>query len=901
MSERVSDILKQAFERGERGFIGKFTIEARHAKPGVDIRKSVSELRAVKEAMVRKIRDTMSMVDWNDKIEVDNFCTDINIKLRDVKRQFLKAYDRTTLDGQAKWREFADWFDNLRNKTKDEILKEISNPSPIEEDEEDEDEETVIKKPAATVPVIEEPEEEQRAPSIEEPPAQVVEVNTAESEESDVEKDEDEEEEEVIKKPKSAVNVTATKSGKTEVHRDKVEKNISAITEIALRRGGKTFDQKFAIKKVEFLNKELQKVKKNIVDYISKNIHDVNWKDPQSIENFCSEIDRIIESNEKRFIGAFDKGGKVGHEEWKEFTAWLLGLRNKTKEQIIAEVNTSEVEEMISDQIAPLPVADTTESSESTGTEQTTETSESENTEPENSSLNPEDPFSGIEKLSTEIGLPSSLVEGLHMYTEALRTGDEAGAAEYLPELLKMIARIEIARKEAEKLWEEEGNNAVLKIQSLEDTIIATGDSLREAEESSVSFKQRLDSALAVIVELRRQVSDREANVLKVQQDLEDLRSKKSQVVEIKKEEVDELAQLSEAQRELETKERELNSIVGSLEDQSLEIASWAAELEQQAHEEFSRRHALAETAAEHNEIRAQEARLKEFIARKENIRSEIDAELRAYQRDKDETVNKLQALRRIKELLASPASVKPVRERKESISFDLPDIDQVLEDLRKTKIESPVVKKQTPEVIIELKDLPYTVEFTEQDRERVEQLEQLLLSYKGQTEEQIKQTLSVTSDMDTTNDYFNQLVHSLSDGTFLSNLQKALVVFGAFRKSDGEFLYARAGELAVALLKSKIVLGRLGEATSQVVRTLVQMDMFAKVHTGCATASRTKTKKGADKKTNFGSYFDLTPLGEAASQVWTPKLLEQGTFTKDQLTTIYKWKLKLLESKNVS
>ncbi|MBP9731924.1 MAG: hypothetical protein KBD29_00480 [Candidatus Magasanikbacteria bacterium] len=686
-----------------------------------------------------------------------------------------------------------------------------------------------------------------------------------------------------------------------------MEKNLEAIARIAMRRGDKEFDKKYSLDKKRDLNKELQKVKQNIVDYVLGAIEEINWKDSQSVTDFCSSLDRIIEANQARFVTAYKRAGGVGIEEWKEFTEWLLGLRNKTKEQIMSEVNNPEVEQLIQSQLGvssdPEPVVQKKVEPKSlvspvTQIEKEEPRLQAESLE-ESKTVSKQGGLE-VEKLTQEFDLPPSIIEAFQIYSEALRSGDETGAAEYLPELLKIITQLEIARKQAEQMWEDSENKAASKAQSLEETSIAISESLRESEKENKKLTQRFDSALAVIVELRKQVSDRENQIKKAEQEAQELRSRKPHVIEVKKEEVTEMDRLLEIQKNLEKAESELSVIMELLEDQSLEIVSWINDLRQKAQDEFSRRRALAETLTDQKDIKHEEARLEEIITEKEKIREEVEKKLEKNRRQKEDVMGKLQSIRKIKEMLTSSIPDDKKNKAEEQISVELPDFEQVLDNLRQKKIveakAKEIEKGGEGSKLFFVDNLPYTVEISSEDLTKTRQLERLFEAYKGGDEVEIKKSLPIDfkdegETLEIKQAYFNQLVSSLSDGTFLPALEKALTVFGSFRKRNGDVMYAKASDIGNALLMGKIVLGRHGPETSKIARCMLQIDMFAEIHPGCKLVKRLR-------KTQWGAYFELTPLGEAASRVWTGDLLQEGTITHEQLSTIYTRKLEKFEQK---
>lgn len=693
-----------------------------------------------------------------------------------------------------------------------------------------------------------------------------------------------------------------------------MHRKIAGIIKDALNKGQSEYNKRFLISKHDNTARELhvsidktERVRDGLLKYIKNNIDKIDWQNEVAVNNFCLDLDKEVENHSRRFITAHtfvDKSTSLG--KWKEFKEWINELRNKTKTEIIMEIRQMQVAEK-EKAVTVSPVEET--ASSTTGTQEepynltAAEEIQDEVTDKMDSNdvkddlkierpkINPEEQFNNIGKLAAEAGVPIHVAEALTLYTEALRGADMEGAAEYLPEVLATVGRLEKDRREAEAVWEADSEGPYKRISSLEtevgglqEKVIAVGDLEKQATKENVQLREQIQSEKILLEELRSQLREFREKIVIFEAAKAQASEEKNIVEKIpEKSSLENLTEKLQLKRELLIKrEEELQDKINEIYDETHEIISWSQEMSTEVGEEISRKKSLTTNENENRDLKNLEKSIRQIIIEKERERAKLDSLAATLDEQRRKIVDEITALRQA-EQAAGQVEIMPDFESLPEIGVvELPKIETLMGTIESSGVVLNGEKRpdETQEELQKVDGLPYTVEFSRQEMEQVREVEKFLTIFKGQSVEWVVQHLPPRPADEIKARYYDGLIDDLNSGEFLHSLKLAFATVGAMR-DENLFKPRISRDIGQALHRKDVRIVHGLKEASKVMRAFLQMDMLSSDNEMIKLSTRGRSYK-------WGPLNVLTPLGELASQVWTKDLLDSNQITKEQLQKIY-------------
>lgn len=648
---------------------------------------------------------------------------------------------------------------------------------------------------------------------------------------------------------------------------------------------------------------DFDRVRDRILNYIKTYISNVNWKNPQQVDIFCEQIDKEVERNQAKFLRAVRRYDDEPMKRWDEFKVWQSEFRHKTKKQILEEVSRIEkglppeggeqVEVVAPADQQPTAVLEepglVTEVEEvASDLKQGTEVAAPSETKDQVVPDNLESLVDALPDLAVQQGIREPIAKALQNFSIALRLDDGKVAAEYLDELFGGVVKLQEELKAVEEMNERDGLRAeelsqqttvaqetlaqqTLKLERAQELLVVNTDAIKGLETESASLKAILadkDRKIAAMVTPKE-----EAKV--VQQESQFDFASQRELLQKRIQALDELDEKVSARSE------ELSILLGKVQEDAnqfftrLEITSEGAELKKV---EVKRRE-VERKLEEFNEYhRALEAYHRGIITQKQEARSYLAAihiiekgvpQAKELQIPALPTAGRLQRLFPAAEELVATLGASTDSEEK-PVS---PEISP----------EKSLEPEEDRGELFKVEGLPFSVVYSERDLKEVRHAEEFFNDVLGWPIEKLEEMIPFGArELYLKEKYYDPLLKSLQDGTYLPNFKKAMVILGALRK-NGEITGRQGGTVQNAVTLKDVGLARPFSTEAQpIVRSLLQSSFLGEIF---SELRFTQTGYGGNDR---GQAYRPFGVGQKAVLVWTHDLVEQNIITREQLATIF-------------
>lgn len=197
--------------------------------------------------------------------------------------------------------------------------------------------------------------------------------------------------------------------------------------------------------------------------------------------------------------------------------------------------------------------------------------------------------------------------------------------------------------------------------------------------------------------------------------------------------------------------------------------------------------------------------------------------------------------------------------------------IDKVLTGEKPSLFDEHIHEDVPAEESVSFEELPFSVEFSEDDIKKVGEYEAMISRFQGQEKDAIREAIPLKRSSEYWDELYTSLIDELENGKFLQNVKIAAVVHGALR--DGNSFLGRTTTTIRRALSSAqrgIDIVTPKDATN-IARMLHKADILSEAHLRDLPVLYTKGKHVIGRQ---GHPFRLTDFGEKASQVWSRDLL---------------------------
>lgn len=691
----------------------------------------------------------------------------------------------------------------------------------------------------------------------------------------------------------------------------------------AVEKGGEHLVDKFSkgdkgrTGRVDDSTNDMRRIRDRIVDFISEKIGDVNWRSEKETKVFCDALEAFVNTQEIRFKRAHSRISNEPNKKWVEFLQWIRERRLGTKKEVLDiikqaddRIREAELEARKAAQKRPVELDEPGKAKDSSVEAQPANETE----------INPDEILLNTKGDAANIGLPNEAVQTFDDLSVGIYMGDKVDSAVALKELLIQFGKQQQDLEDAlemmgdlmkegvtpERMEEAQAQVAAseAKIKELQQIIdVLTFDNkergsreeklirdvslLREEnkmlrhnlEETNDVLQQQL-GASSEVERLSQVVANTNGFLDTARKEIRELEQRLAKMQEEKEKT---FLDFSEIRGKTMTKINKLEEQRENLDDNFLARMSWITDARERLGAGFAERKLIAGDE-ERDVLEKVESRLSAEIQKQESEARKIG-----------QTITKVQEeLGRLNTLLTALESGDL---QKQDFGFigevgELPDFEKMMSDALSSVGRESVLSETKPEKIV-VRDLPFSVEFTEEEQHLIKEFEDALNNYKGKSIDEIRQRVWAPSDLkDTQKEFYEELLADLKNGKFADSLKRVIVLLGAMR--DGNEFSARRS-FTIGLLCQSHEVGEIrGPTEIQLLsHPLLEANILGKIFPDLNMVRRYQVgaKKQSSEKLPKGPapVNELTPLGELASQVWTHELLNNAKNEKERIQIIKK------------
>lgn len=585
---------------------------------------------------------------------------------------------------------------------------------------------------------------------------------------------------------------------------------------------------------------ELRRARRGIVEWIKSNQGRFDFSQPDQLEKFCDELSAVIHKQREVFVGAFEDA-EEGHRSWADFLQWADELRRQERAEILAELG------MVDATAEPPPPE------KQVALREEQPPGQEEVREPEPAQVPPE-----IAAL-----LQGALAE--------VASGNRPEAEDKMYAALALIRQLAQEHQDMERFWveaEREAEEARRKsgVEELRETVHAT-------EVHSAQQDEEIERLAAEVKALRGVLAEQPPSTPSPEISAPDFTARRAEIIHLLQRVGEQIEQLNtvfdENGRRLDAMNTGVlhtlakESLLAEVRDRSVvERRQRLADELMQAEEEPSNKLRLAI-----RHLQAVEKDLREHLVSLDRLTAELPSIPDTHELDEYRVrdVSATDILERVDQLSRQAATQPTPRKRPPGEGQPLP-----------------------PGEVVQVEGLPFPCEFTAEELEWVREFEKFIQGFQGQPVSVIEQQLPDIGPADR-RDIYNELMTKLSAGTVLHDLQRAIVVLGALR-SNQEFKGRNAQKVMVSMIK------KYGPETDRLARSITQARWAPAALRLAGLLGRLSPNHKLLNRTSMGVEMrggpvnQLTPAGQAASQVWTRDLLESRNVTREQLNNLYRY-----------
>ncbi len=662
---------------------------------------------------------------------------------------------------------------------------------------------------------------------------------------------------------------------------------------------------------------DMRRIRDRIVDFISEKIGDVNWRSEKDIKVFCDALEAFVNTQDIRFIRALSRISNEPNKRWVEFLQWIRERRLGTKKEVLDiikqaddRIREAELEAMKAAQKKPVESGEPTQARDFAV--ETTPVSGVE--------INPDEILLNTKGDAANIGLPKEAVQTFDDLSVGIYIGDKVDSAVALKELLIQFGKQQQDLEDAlemmgdlmkegvtpERMEEAQAQVAAseAKIKELQQIIDAlTFDNkergkreeqltrdvflLREENRTLLNNLEETNDVLQQQQGASSEVERLSQAVVNTNGFLETARKKvfelEQRLEETQTEKENAILDFSEIKQKIKAEIDKLEETREKLDGSFLDRMSWIADAREKMVAGFAERKLVAGDE-ERVVLETAESRLSAEVQKQESEARRIGQIITKIQ----EEIGRLNAML---DALESGGLQKDIT-GDISVAEELPDFEKMMSNAFSSVGQESVLSETKSEKIV-VRDLPFSVEFTEEERVVIKELEDALKNYKGKSIDEIRQRVSAPVDLkETQKEFYEELLADLKNGKFADSLKRVIVLLGAMR--DGNEFSARRS-FTIGLLCQSHEVGEIrGPTEIQLLsHPLLQASILGKIFPDLNMVRRYQVgaKKQASEKLPKGPapVNELTPLGELASQVWTHELLSNAKSEKERIQIIKK------------
>lgn len=621
----------------------------------------------------------------------------------------------------------------------------------------------------------------------------------------------------------------------------------------------------------------IKKIYTKMETFVKNNYSKIDWSDANSIEEFCNGLEELY-ANPSAARTLVKEKGKISSDpttKWKNFIKEIAEHLRTTRVDIIKGLNEIREAEEEARQQAKEEKRKQEEAKLQAELEEEQRieaellrTAEEERKEQEKKQgkVDPDEFLPNIEKIGEEKKLSKDLINDLENIKVAFDLNDRDGFAEYMKKTIDEVEKMkqELLETLNEKIEDLEIELDNVKRQGLDEEY-AKNAYANQVEELEIKLRE-LETSLATTTEK----TDKQNLTENIEVSIPKIKNviiEKIKTLEAEKEKLKEtLSNLNEMLEETRAEyggDIDENAIVAMIKQKAKEFAGGDVFKEAELEKE------IAKT------ISADREYLKK-------IKEKISEKTEELQKTINNTNQKIGQL---------TGTLKQLNEKNEILAEQNAQQFPNLEDLfskieekinkfgQKEPIEKTVVKEKT--AVDYITELPFNIEFTEEQLKNIEAIEKAIGSLKGLGINNLERKLPFNVN-DLKKDSYDQLVEHLESGDFLPYLQQIVVIIGALR--EGNSFKSREFKTIHKIMNLKEVeeVNTTSIKIEKLREILIEADILGDILPNLKIINRKFHPKSRYPRN------ELTELGKVAANVWTEKMLKNGLINKDLLVTIW-------------
>lgn len=675
-------------------------------------------------------------------------------------------------------------------------------------------------------------------------------------------------------------------------------------------------------KNMEQCNNSIQRIFDQIVGSVKKCLHAADLQTPADVKKLCAAIDRHVfnENQRKRYerIRRYVRPNLQEDYAWPRFVQWVQDHREEAAARIIEVLKTQD-EQDVTENITQPPVSI---SEEQRG----------------------DDLLTLFDKSIAEKDVDPAVANALMEAVYALAVGDEDAVVASVRSLEAMKAKSKDQSGVAEESADEDAVNVEalhIELDRAKMDASTARRALAEAESKMVDISEEASKLASKLGDTEAQLREMKSGKLHaIHEALMASAGDIKQYIEAIEPPSDKILEMTKLP---ETKKVEIEKLVEKMKDMideaqrlSLYYADWLSSTESQMEIEFNKRLVVADSSKEKANVQLVKAKAEKYIETVRAAHRELEASLKSL-------ADRLRPLKKYLEALEVIEEGVQIDDQQEvnldTFDDDLPFLEDLIDEIQEEMgIEGNSFSSDSDEiedededededVVVEVEEqprshsslppktlnsvenvavtevnaeeyrqlceataqLPYTVEFTPADVQRVRQFEDFLVAMNSKDATTIRAELGMSNFEgrdDRQTKMMDDFYDHLADGSFLKYMRLGFITLGAMR--DGDEFAGRSSKF-IGPQAAWLIESRMNAETSRATKAFAQLaNVIHSVPEKDQILPEGLFRRYRSGKGKYSVVNKLESLGETLSQVWTAETIYRGIYKTERLAAIH-------------